>query len=139
MGGVSNKMKNCGIVIKNMNVSIGNFQLLTDVNATFKPGTATALIGPNGAGKTTFFNAMTGFVHNISGTVLYNDINLKHLSTSTIARAGVGRLFQDVRVFGQMSVADNLAVAQHKPYQETVSYSFMRFVAQKKRYTKKPK
>jgi len=71
------------------------------------------LIGPNGAGKTTLFNCITGNYRPDGGDVRFAGRSIKGASPSRIALAGIGRTFQNVRLFGQMSVIDNVMVAAH--------------------------
>ena len=69
------------------------------------------LIGPNGAGKTTLFNVLSGFLRPDAGEVRFHGANLLGLHPHEIAKAGVGRLFQDVRVFKRLSAVNNVGVA----------------------------
>lgn len=71
----------------------------------------TGLIGPNGAGKTTIFNLINGFIHPDSGSIIYKDISMTNLSSWQIAALGIGRLFQDVRIFNRMTVLENVLTA----------------------------
>lgn len=73
-----------------------------------------SLIGPNGAGKTTVFNCLTGFYKPTGGTILLGDRHLEGLPGQEIARLGVVRTFQHVRLFREMTVIENLLVAQHQ-------------------------
>ena len=89
----------------------------------------TAIIGPNGAGKTTVFNCLTGFYRPSAGHLsLHRDstpLRLERMEGWRIARdAGVARTFQNIRLFGGMTVLENLIVAQHKPLMRASSYSF---------------
>lgn len=88
----------------------------------------TALIGPNGAGKTTLFNCLTGFYRPASGAMtLHHDgaaTPLAGLRASQIARLGVARTFQNIRLFASMTVLENLLVAQHRRLMPASMYSF---------------
>jgi len=77
----------------------------------FEPGKVTAVIGPNGAGKTTLFHLMGGTLRPDSGTITYRGKRLDGLKPWDISRMGVGRLFQDVRVFERMTALENLLAA----------------------------
>lgn len=88
----------------------------------------TAIIGPNGAGKTTVFNCLTGFYRPTSGELTLHRpdgaLRLDRLRDFRIARAGVVRTFQNIRLFPGMSVLENLVVAQHNPLMRASLYTF---------------
>ncbi len=73
-----------------------------------------SIIGPNGAGKTTVFNCLTGFYNPTSGQILYKGEAIQQLPGHQIARKGIVRTFQHVRLFKDMTVVENLLVAQHR-------------------------
>ena len=97
----------------------GGIVALDDVSLEFRPGSVTALVGSNGAGKSTLFNVIGGLIAPDSGEVTLgngNEIRLNGLPGHAIARHGVGRLFQDVKVFRQQTALENVAVgAQNQP------------------------
>src|SRR5690606_41962623 len=76
-------------------------------------GQIVSLIGPNGAGKTTVFNCLTGFYKPSAGSIRFRGEEVSGLPGFKLARKGMVRTFQHVRLFKQMSVAENLLVAQH--------------------------
>ena len=90
------------------------FVAVNDVNLQVRRGTIHALIGPNGAGKTTVFNCLTGFYQPTGGVILLDDEPIQHLPGHKIARKGVVRTFQNVRLFKEMTAVENLLVAQHR-------------------------
>ena len=77
------------------------------------PGSMTGVIGPNGSGKSTLFNIIAGSLHPDSGQVLIRGHNMTNASPATICRAGVGRTFQVSRLFGEMTVLENLVAVAH--------------------------
>jgi branched-chain amino acid transport system permease protein len=91
--------------------AFGGIVAVHDVSFSIAPGAATGLIGPNGAGKTTLFNLLSGIDRPDSGEVRYAGRRLDRLAAHRITRLGVGRTFQSVRVFGDMTVRENLEVA----------------------------
>ena len=97
--------------VENVSKSFGSFQALQDVNITAKIGQVTALVGPNGAGKTTLFHVIGGNLTPDSGKVFLNSKDVTGLPPYKVARRHVGRLFQDVRIFPALSVAENIEVA----------------------------
>lgn len=77
----------------------------------FEEGRITALIGPNGAGKTTLFNLIAGVLKPDQGEICYRNRRIDGLSAWRVARAGIGRLFQDVRIFSKLTVLENVLIA----------------------------
>lgn len=87
---------------------------LDNLNLDMQKGDLVGLIGPNGSGKTTAFNVITGVYKATAGTVtLADEVKLNGLRTDQITRQGIARTFQNIRLFGGMSVLDNVNVAQH--------------------------
>ena len=76
-------------------------------------GRIVSLIGPNGAGKTTFFNQITGLLHPTSGDIIFDGASILGLAPHDIAELGIGRTFQNIRLFGAMTVLANVMVGQH--------------------------
>jgi branched-chain amino acid transport system ATP-binding protein len=89
----------------------GGLRAVHDVSLEVKPGTIFGLIGPNGAGKTTLFNLVTGVYACDDGEIVFQGKDLTRLPPAAIAAAGVARTFQNIRLFGQLSVLENLLVA----------------------------
>ncbi len=104
-------MKADSLNIKNFNKTIRGIPIIARVTATFLPGRITALVGPNGAGKTTLFNLITGELKPDSGKLFYKSEDITGLPPYKIARKGLGRLFQDVRIFEDMTVLENVTSA----------------------------
>lgn len=99
------------LALEHITKSFGGVHAVDGVSLEFAPGTVTALIGPNGAGKTTVFNLISGFLRPDEGTIHYRDEELTGRPPHQIARRGIGRLFQDVRLFGRMTVLENVLSA----------------------------
>jgi branched-chain amino acid transport system ATP-binding protein len=92
----------------------GGLLAVNNVALELNEGEIVSLIGPNGAGKTTVFNCLTGFYRPTGGTIKLRERHLEGLPGQTIARMGVVRTFQHVRLFREMTVIENLLVAQHQ-------------------------
>src|SRR5512143_1162884 len=76
-------------------------------------GEIVSIIGPNGAGKTTFFNTLTGIYHPEEGHITFNGKSLIGLRPDQIAERGIARTFQNIRLFGSLSVIENVLVGMH--------------------------
>ncbi|MDQ3739068.1 MAG: ATP-binding cassette domain-containing protein, partial [Actinomycetota bacterium] len=99
------------LVVCDVIVRFGGFLALDRAGLRVRPGEIVGLIGPNGAGKTTLFNVVNGLVTEESGTVTLGDRDLSHEPPHRIARAGLARTFQNLRLFGTQSVRENVALA----------------------------
>ncbi len=97
--------------IKDLVVKFGGVTALNNVNLHVNEGEIAALIGPNGAGKTTVFNIVTGYYTPASGQVLLDGESVVGVRPYRIARKGLGRTFQNIRLFGDMTAAENVATA----------------------------
>ncbi|MET7754676.1 ABC transporter ATP-binding protein [Streptomyces sp. NPDC005389] len=95
-----------------IDVRFGGVHALRDVTVDVGPGEICGLIGPNGAGKTTLFDVVSGMRRPDAGTVAYDGTDITRRSPVWRARHGIRRTFQRQQLFGQLSVADNLVVAQ---------------------------
>jgi branched-chain amino acid transport system ATP-binding protein len=93
--------------------SFGGLVAVNDVDLDVQQGTIHAVIGPNGAGKTTLFNCITGLRRADAGQILLEGEDIKDLPTHRIAAKGIGRTFQNIRLFPYLSVLDNVKVGSH--------------------------
>jgi branched-chain amino acid transport system ATP-binding protein len=91
----------------------GGLQALSDVGITILPGQVYGLIGPNGAGKTTFFNVLTGLYTPDSGSFELGGKPYKPTAVHEVARAGIARTFQNIRLFAEMTALENVMVGRH--------------------------
>ena len=99
--------------IQNVSKRFGGLQALNDVCIEVQAGQITAVIGPNGAGKTTLFNAITGFHKADRGSVTFDGERIERLPPHLIAQRGLRRTFQLTKLFGQMTVLENVKVGCH--------------------------
>ncbi len=99
-----------------MNGVTQRFGGLVAVNAlsfTIEPGSIVAMIGPNGAGKSTAFNLVTGIYKPTEGTITFDGRDITGMTTSDVAALGIGRTFQNIRLFAFMSALDNVMTGEH--------------------------
>ena len=97
--------------VQDILVNFGGVTALNKVNLHVNEGEIAALIGPNGAGKTTVFNIVTGYYTPTSGNVIVDGESMLGLRPYQIARKGLGRTFQNIRLFGDMTAVENVATA----------------------------
>jgi branched-chain amino acid transport system ATP-binding protein len=104
-----------GVLLKadGITVKFGGLTAINNVDFTIPTASIVALIGPNGAGKTTFFNVLTGLYEPTSGTVEFNGKRITAAAPHVIAQRGIARTFQNIRLFGAMTAAENVMVAMH--------------------------
>ncbi|NLI81672.1 MAG: ABC transporter ATP-binding protein [Deltaproteobacteria bacterium] len=99
--------------VESVSRSFGGIQALWQVSLQVRPGTIHSVIGPNGAGKTTLFNVITGAYKPDSGRILYRGEEVQGRKVHELVRLGMARTFQNVELFGSMSVLENVLVGQH--------------------------
>ena len=99
--------------IAGVNKRFGGLQALTDVGVKIAKGQIYGLIGPNGAGKTTFFNVITGLYQPDTGTFELDGKPYSPSAPHAVAKAGIARTFQNIRLFGEMSALENVMVGRH--------------------------
>ncbi len=105
------------LTVENLTVRYGGLVACNDVSFGVAEGSILGIIGPNGAGKTTMFNAVSGLAPVESGSVRIGDVDITHLSPHERAQRGLGRSFQDGRLFGSLTVEEaiTLALTRHHP------------------------
>ncbi len=102
--------------VNNLGISFGGLRAVNEFHLTIEKGCLYGLIGPNGAGKTTVFNLLTGVYKPSEGVILLDGKNLVGKKTIDINKEGVARTFQNIRLFKDMSVKDNVKVGLHNHY-----------------------
>ena len=104
-------MSKSALSIQTISIAFGGLKAVCDFSMELPDGALYGLIGPNGAGKTTVFNLLTGVYKPSSGTVSLGGERIDGRKPSQIARAGMARTFQNIRLFGELSVIDNVRTA----------------------------
>ena len=99
--------------VKNLSISFGGLKAVDNFHINIEKGQLYGLIGPNGAGKTTIFNLLTGVYKPNAGSIVLDDVNITGKSTIEINQAGIARTFQNIRLFKDMSVLDNVKAGLH--------------------------
>ena len=103
---------------EHLGITFGGLKAVSDFNMTINSGELVGLIGPNGAGKTTVFNLLTGVYQPTEGEFFLDGERMNGKKTYQVVRAGIARTFQNIRLFGQMTVEENVLVA----FNESFSY-----------------
>ncbi len=99
--------------VENMTHYFGGLRAVFEYNLSIEPGQIRGLIGPNGAGKTTVFNLITGIYHPTSGRILLDGENIEGLMSHKIASRGLGRTFQNIRLWRHMTVLEHVKMARY--------------------------
>lgn len=102
--------------VKNLGISFGGLRAVDSVSINIEKGELYGLIGPNGAGKTTIFNLLTGVYKPDTGIIELDGKNITGKSTMDINKEGIARTFQNIRLFKNMSVLDNVKVGLHNQF-----------------------
>ena len=118
--------------VKNLGISFGGLRAVDSFNISIEKGQLYGLIGPNGAGKTTVFNLLTGVYKPNEGIVTLDGKNITGKKTIEINKEGVARTFQNIRLFKDMSVLDNVKVGLHNKHH----YSTLEGILRLPRYRK---
>ncbi|MDD6283476.1 ABC transporter ATP-binding protein [Oribacterium sp. HCP28S3_H8] len=108
-----NEVKENVLKMENVVMQFGGVTAIDGLSLEVNRGEIVALIGPNGAGKTTAFNCITGIYQPTSGAVSFKGENLKGKSPDCITRLGIARTFQNIRLFSNLTVFDNVLIAKH--------------------------
>jgi branched-chain amino acid transport system ATP-binding protein len=114
------------LTIRNLSRTFGGVRAVDDLSLDIVPGEVTALIGPNGAGKTTALNAVAGFLPNGRGSIHFLGTEITKAKPDAIARLGIGRTFQDCKIFPQLSVLDNVMLGLRDGRNESWTSAMLR-------------
>jgi branched-chain amino acid transport system ATP-binding protein len=121
--------------VENLTKNFGGLRAVNEFNLSIHEGDLAGLIGPNGAGKTTVFNQITGIYLPTKGSIKFYGINLVGFEPHEITRTGIGRTFQNIRLFSNLSVLDNVRIAFHP----TSGYNLLDSIISTKRFTSREK
>jgi branched-chain amino acid transport system ATP-binding protein len=108
------------LVIKNLTHHFGGLRAVSDFNIELEDNEVVGLIGPNGAGKTTLFNLVCGLYRPTSGEINFNGTSLLRLYPHKITSLGIGRTFQNIRLWNELSVLDNLRIAHFSQFNYSI-------------------
>jgi branched-chain amino acid transport system ATP-binding protein len=115
------------LTIEDVTLAFGGLKALSEVSLDIQPGLITSIIGPNGAGKTSMLNCISGFYHPTSGDIYYGDHKLNKASPHQVSNLGIARAFQNIELFGGMTVLDNLMLARHQKLKYNLLQAFFYF------------
>jgi branched-chain amino acid transport system ATP-binding protein len=101
------------LIASQVRKEFGGLLAVNDLDFTIPQRSIVSLIGPNGAGKTTFFNMLTGLYKPTAGAILFDDHDITDKPPHRITKAGIGRTFQNIRLFPQMTALENVLVGMH--------------------------
>ena len=117
---------------KNATIQFGGLRAVDSVDMYIDRGEIVALIGPNGAGKTTFFNLLTGIYKPTAGDMFFNGESVVGVKPDAIAKRGISRTFQNIRLFGALSAIENVMVGRHLRTKSGALGAMFRTPAQRK-------
>lgn len=112
--------------VKNLSISFGGLRAVDDFEISINKGELYGLIGPNGAGKTTVFNLLTGVYKPNEGFIRLDGRDITGLKTIEINQAGIARTFQNIRLFKELSVLDNVKAGLHNHYRYSTLEGILR-------------
>ena len=112
--------------VKNLSIAFGGLKAVDNFQISIDKGQLYGLIGPNGAGKTTVFNLLTGVYKPDAGSIELNGINVTGRKTTEINQSGIARTFQNIRLFKDLSVLDNVKAGLHNQYRYSTAAGIFR-------------
>lgn len=111
--------------VKNLGIDFGGLTAVNQLNMSINENEIVGLIGPNGAGKTTVFNMLTKVYNPTRGTIILNEEEINKLNTVEVNKRGIARTFQNIRLFNNLSVLDNVKSAMNNLYEYSVFDSLL--------------
>jgi branched-chain amino acid transport system ATP-binding protein len=116
--------------IRHVGIYFGGLRAVHDLNVTLEGGELLGLIGPNGAGKTTVFNMVCGFYRPTAGEIIFDGHSIAGLATHRVTALGIARTFQSIRLWNNLTVFQNLCIAQH----HRLGYGFLDAILHSRSY-----
>ena len=120
------------IEVHDLHKHFGGFRAVDGASLAIRPGSITGLIGPNGAGKTTFFNMVSGLYKPTAGGFVFLGKDVTRLGAHRRAQMGIGRTFQNIRLFGNMSALENVLTGMHVRLESGILSSILRTPGQRR-------
>ena len=111
--------------VKNLGIDFGGLTAVNQLNMSINENEIVGLIGPNGAGKTTVFNMLTKVYNPTRGTIILNEEEINKLNTVEVNKRGIARTFQNIRLFNNLSVLDNVKSAMNNLYEYSIFDSLL--------------
>ena len=123
--------------VRELSLNFGGIKALQDVGVAIAEGETLAIIGPNGSGKTSLFNCITGIYHPSRGAIVFRADSLLGLSPDAVTRRGIARTFQNLRLFHNMTVLDNLMVGRHLHFRKNFLAALLRLRGEEIRHRRR--
>jgi branched-chain amino acid transport system ATP-binding protein len=123
--------------VADLSLSFGGIKALAGVGVQIAEGETLAVIGPNGSGKTSLFNCITGLYRPAAGAITFKGESLLGLSPDAVTRRGVARTFQNLRLFLNMTVLDNLLVGRHLHFKKNLLQAMLRLRGEEVRHRRR--
>jgi branched-chain amino acid transport system ATP-binding protein len=123
--------------VRDVSLNFGGITALAGVGLALAQGETLAVIGPNGSGKTSLFNCITGIYHPTAGSITFQGESLLGCSPDEVAGRGVARTFQNLRLFHNMSVLDNLLVGRHLHFRRNFLHAVLRLRGEEIRHRRR--
>ncbi|HEY7535835.1 MAG TPA: ABC transporter ATP-binding protein [Thermodesulfobacteriota bacterium] len=120
------------LAIKNLTVRFDGLQALSGLDMQVQTGSIMGLIGPNGAGKTTVFNTISGFIRPSEGSISFYEKEIANIKPYKIVSLGLARTFQNIRLFGDLSVIENVMIGFHLSYSSMLLGHLLSFIGYKR-------
>jgi branched-chain amino acid transport system ATP-binding protein len=123
--------------VSGLSLRFGGISALAGVDLEVAEGDTLAVIGPNGSGKTSLFNCATGIYRPTGGAITFRGESLLGLAPDAVTRRGIARTFQNLRLFANLSVLDNLLVGRHLHFRKSLAHALLRLRGEEVRHRRR--